>query len=76
MLNSMRAQRRYRYSLGDADQIPGYSDDDFGSIVDDPSTTPGTLPRDQDNDKIAFPTRSEKLQELSPTEARLPQYYA
>jgi hypothetical protein len=36
----------------------------------------GTLPRDQDDDKIAFPTRSEKLQELRPTEARLPQYGA
>jgi hypothetical protein len=34
------------------------------------------LPRDQDDDKIAFPTRPEKLQELSPTVVRLPQYCA
>jgi hypothetical protein len=46
------------------------------TLGDNPSTTPGTLQRDQDDDKIAFPTGSEKLQELSPTEARLSQYCA
>jgi putative PIN family toxin of toxin-antitoxin system len=51
LLSSMRAQRRYRYSLSDAGQYRA-SLMMLATIVDDPSPTPGAVPRDPDDDKV------------------------
>lgn len=51
LLSSMRAQRRYRYSRSDAEEYRGTLMT-LATIVDDPSPTPGAVPRDPDDDKI------------------------
>ena len=51
LLSSMRAQRRYRYSRSDADAYQSTLMM-LATIVDDPSPTPGAVPRDPDDDKI------------------------
>jgi putative PIN family toxin of toxin-antitoxin system len=51
LLRSERAQATYRYS---ADQVGQYRADlmTLATIIDDPSPTPGAVPRDPDDDKI------------------------
>jgi putative PIN family toxin of toxin-antitoxin system len=51
LLTSMRAQRKYRYSRSDADQYQATLMM-LATIIDDPSPTPGAVPRDPDDDKI------------------------
>jgi len=51
LLSSRRAQRRYRYSFGDADQYRSTLMV-VATIVDDPPPTPDAVPRDPDDDKI------------------------
>ena len=51
LLSSMRAQRRYRYSRSDAEEYRATLMM-LATIVDDPSPTPGAVPRDPDDDKI------------------------
>jgi putative PIN family toxin of toxin-antitoxin system len=51
LLSSTRAQRRYRYSRRDADEYRATLTM-LATIVDDPSPTPGAVPRDPDDDKI------------------------
>ena len=50
LLSSMRAQRRYRYSRSDAEYRATLMM--LATIIDDPSPTPGAVPRDPDDDKI------------------------
>jgi uncharacterized protein len=51
LLSSIRAQRRYRYSRSDAEEYRATLMM-LATIVDDPSPTPGAVPRDPDDDKI------------------------
>ena len=51
LASSMRAQRRYRYSRSDADEYRATLMM-LATIIDDPSPTPGAVPRDPDDDKI------------------------
>jgi uncharacterized protein len=51
LMSSRRAQRRYRYSRSDADEYQATLMM-LATIVDDPSPTPGAVPRDPDDDKI------------------------